>query len=476
MIQGVSRGLDDVERRNERKEDRAYELKRRGREDTQYEQGQEDRTYQVSRRQVTDQRTDEQYDIQREQQQFAKDFDEAMRRYAVSDGADYQGLQDIYNNKYPDKGKVMMRRDEDGTFTVQFTRPDGTTEVKEGLNFDQLGEMAMGMRDPNKWMENRRASSAAAAERKGKHEDAVDLERVRGEESRKTERVKAGIKGEDGKVPEHSKVLATRAKEYYGGTFANGMWSFEAGKETKAAVHADLAERLYLAMPSEKRSTNTAHLRAARVMKDIETQAEKVADDEVKAGRIGKRDRDERVEQLTQEFGEQVKAELEARSGAQPMEREGTGDGRGKPAPGAPKAGDVVDGYRFKGGNPNDPKNWAEEDASEPAAPVTLERQGREPRKSSGQGGSAKSPYSDAQVAEMVRLLEERRHKGRQVVTQKHLAAAVAAKEAAWLYDQADPVGKAQHLDPGTLRLALASGDLKKRDEAFIRRLLGEGK
>jgi hypothetical protein len=33
------------------------------------------------------------------------------------------------------------------------------------------------------------------------------------------------------------------------------------------------------------------------------------------------------------------------------------GDGRGNPA-GPPKAGDVVDGYRFKGGNPADQKNW----------------------------------------------------------------------------------------------------------------------
>lgn len=367
MIQGLSRGLDDVQERRNRDEDRTYELKRRERDDTQWEQGQEDRAYTVGRRKVTDQRADEQYDIQREQQEFTREFDDAMRRYVMSDGADYQGLQDFYNNKYPNQGKVMMRREADGTFTIQFQRPDGTSEVQEGLSFDQVGELAMGMRDPNQWMQARRAAAAATAERKGKHQDAVALERVKGEEKRKTEGFKAGLPGTaDGKVPEHSKVLATRAKEYYGGTFANGMWSFEAGKETKAAVHADLAERLYLAMPPEKRSTNTAHLRAARVMKDIETQAEKIADDEVKAGRISKRDREERVEQLTREFGEQVKAELETRSGAQTLDREGAGEGGGEPAPGAPKKGDVVDGYRFKGGDPNDPKNWVEEGGAEP--------------------------------------------------------------------------------------------------------------
>lgn len=518
LIQGASRGLDDIAARQAQQDDRAYELRRREREDTQYQQGQEDREYTLRRRAVTDRRSDEEYGLRREQQEFTRKFDEAMRRYAMSDGADYQGLVDVYNAHFPDGGKVMMRRDPDGTYAMSFEGRDGRKSAKSGLTFDQVGELAMGMRDPNTWIAHRQATSAKASERQADLSQAITLARVKGEEDRKTERLKAGYKGDEGKIPAYAKELSDLAKEYYGGTYENGMWSFERGKEIKAATHADLAERIYATMPAGKRSTNAAHLHAARVMKTIEeqasTKAKSQADDRegMFSSEIDGLSRSEWVErrtaQLTAQYADYYLGQLESRTGGTPtpsstdqppvagarkakdgqwyLRDQGTGKWMRveteAPAMGAssgaggPAAGTVVDGYRFRGGNPNDQANWdpvGAGDATAPQAePQTLRRE-IPARRSQAPAPGQDQAYSEAQVAEMVRLMREQQQ-DRSVTTKKHLAAALAGKEAAEIVEKAYRRGVDHQLDRGILELALASGKLKKHVAGVVRSVLTE--
>ncbi len=284
MIQGLSAGLRDVRREMEHDEDRAYqkedrEYQRKARElDLEGKQvGLQDTRDRMARQKVTQKREDEEYEFKKEQAEFARDFDESMRRFAMSQGQDYQGIVDLYNNRWPDDGQVMAKRNKDGTYDVSFEK-DGQTQAHKGLSFDDFGTLAMQMRDPGKWLEDKKASAAKAAER------AHELTKLKVEYNLKgqLEAFKAGIDPEKaGKVPQYQKELAAMAARSYG-SMNGDMMSLDENTRQSAGYVAFLATKFY-DRGGGKGDINEAHLRAMqtvdRLVKVAEQQAQQSGGD-----------------------------------------------------------------------------------------------------------------------------------------------------------------------------------------------------
>lgn len=148
VLSGVSRGLDKP----------PLGLPRR--------QAAEDREFTIGQRE----RLVEQQGIADEFQEFEREYKKAVGIFISSGGTVHQPMTDIFNKSFGDLGSVDLRRDEDGTFTRQITMPDGKTDEKSGLTFDQVGLEAVGPLDVNAFFEGRQSAKAAATKAKAEVE------------------------------------------------------------------------------------------------------------------------------------------------------------------------------------------------------------------------------------------------------------------------------------------------------------------
>ena len=183
MIQGASKGLDDVEQRNLRREDQQYERERRSREGVTFENQQQDRTRRLKREDITNDRADKEYEVQKQQQDRQRDVMEAVRRWQLT--GDPSSIVEASNKYTRDGVKHSIVKNEDGTYDV-FGDVDGKV-AKKTLTEDQIGQymMVLAAQDPFAQVEKQQDAKASAAEKAAERSHQVYLERVKGEEDRK---------------------------------------------------------------------------------------------------------------------------------------------------------------------------------------------------------------------------------------------------------------------------------------------------
>ncbi len=188
MVRGAAAGLEDIKNQQKEEEDRQYELRRREREETEWKQKQEDRQYRLKRREITDQREDEDYEMKREAAQRTKQVQDAMRDFGASGFTDLTPFVEVTNNFLTDGKIVDWQRTNDGNFLIR--KQMGTGEIDERkVTPDQIGMGLQLIADPKKWYEAEKVRRAKEAER----EFELKKIRTKGEEDRKTERVKSGL-------------------------------------------------------------------------------------------------------------------------------------------------------------------------------------------------------------------------------------------------------------------------------------------
>lgn len=137
-----------------------------------------------------------------EQKVFTRDYDRAMRRFIGSQGADYQGLADVYNKHWSDGVSLDMVRNEDGSYTMTFSREGEEPVTQEAKNWEDVGRVAMRMSDPKSWLAMKDAEAKELLKGRIKNEEIAargdedrKTARVRGEEARKTTQLRAGAGG-----------------------------------------------------------------------------------------------------------------------------------------------------------------------------------------------------------------------------------------------------------------------------------------
>ena len=97
---------------------------------------------------------------------YLREHDAVMRRFVATDGVAYEGLQALYNESYPDGGRVQIERSPEGTFTLDF----GDGRVLEDLDTEQVAGLASRLRDPDLYLEELRENKAREAEQAGEIE------------------------------------------------------------------------------------------------------------------------------------------------------------------------------------------------------------------------------------------------------------------------------------------------------------------
>ena len=91
---------------------------------------------------------------------YLREHDAVMRRFVATDGVAYEGLQALYNEAYPDGGRVQIERSPEGTFTLDF----GDGRVLEDLDTEQVAGLASRLRDPGLYLEELRKNKQREAE------------------------------------------------------------------------------------------------------------------------------------------------------------------------------------------------------------------------------------------------------------------------------------------------------------------------
>ncbi|HFD88262.1 MAG TPA: hypothetical protein ENJ35_11385 [Gammaproteobacteria bacterium] len=291
IVQGAARGVSGALDYEQGKEDRA-------KEDLLFNQGQEDRKYtnkrrrvtdkrtdteheyQLGRREITDERADEQYAIQKELQEFQLEFNSALSQFGMT--GDPKSIEKLYNEKYPDGGKVKVIQEKDGSYSLTFTKDGRTVNEMKNLSVDDFGSLAMGMKDPAAWLAARKETSAKAAEMK--HDiDKIDR---KGEWDMKVKQASEGAGSAGGSVglasklgKEQRQVVGqglTSLRQTYGGKMEGGFWfPDEANKDEAQVAFSLLEKKIRGGQTNGQQAALEARTEAMKVTAAAETQVKK---------------------------------------------------------------------------------------------------------------------------------------------------------------------------------------------------------
>lgn len=171
---------------------------------------------------------------------MARSLDKAERRYAMSGKQDIGGFIDSYNRYIPDGAKVTnwQRNAQDGSFTLDYSAPDGTTKQRV-IAADKIeGELTM-LTNP----QSVRQMMQALAKRRA--EKAIDTEAKVAEEEAKVHTAAPGAtlfsgrRGVIGTAPERQdigKVLRTERVKNEDGS--ESIVTYRMGQDGSIEMHA----------------------------------------------------------------------------------------------------------------------------------------------------------------------------------------------------------------------------------------------
>lgn len=273
-VRGAAAGLKDVQQEQEHQRDRQYLQQARAQHLQEGDLAIQQTQQQMDRQNTLAQEQDQAYQQKLHFTQYMQNWQNAMRRFITSDGADYSGVTDVYND-YPSQTghQVSISRNKDGTFNV-VTQQNGKITGQKTLTMDQVGQTMMALRDPSTYMTNLSARQAKAADQQFQLQK---MEKQYGLEGWLA-LVKAGAAGSGNGVPgggspvsfknmtKLDKDMWSRATTQYG-SMNNGILSLDAGSKTKAAQAAFLAVKMFKAMP--KPDENEAFLRSIQVVDSL---------------------------------------------------------------------------------------------------------------------------------------------------------------------------------------------------------------
>lgn len=330
MAIGLARGLEGAAEGIERTQHRREQEKQRERTDTQFEQGQEDREYMLERREITDERADEQYRVQKKMQDRAIAGNEATRAFMTT--GDLELVNEFLNMYSPAGLNHDVIKNEDGSYSATMEYK-GNKETK-AISEDDIGKaMQLYMTsDPYAKLEEQqsleRASAGKAADR------AHDMAKIDREWNYRLQQEGIKQKGKDGKDGEGGldrlrydlswqKELNDLAKEDYGSLFGE-QWKFDTTQEkAMRSAQANLAGVYFRLM--DEPDTNAASNEAMRKIRKLTVDAQNAADQELDEGQIEKNQYDNRVANIIQSFVDQEIHQLAPKPG-EAMERTGEGE------------------------------------------------------------------------------------------------------------------------------------------------------
>jgi len=326
MYQGAVEGLD-------RTEDRRDRATRRDRADTEFEQGQQDREYRLERRGVEDKRADEQYKIQKDQQERQMAGNEALRDWTST--GDLTTVNE-FMNKYTTKGvDYDIQKDKNGDYVSTMTF-NGVASESKVISEDEIGQhmQLLMTTDPFAALKEQQGLDRASETKKA--DRAHDMAKIDREwkHRKDVEGIKAGAKGE-GKDGEASlsrkrydlswqKELDDLATKDHGTLFGD-QYKFDTTQEkAMKSAQADLGGVYYRLM--EKPDSNSANRRALQEMRKFKAEAENQADTEIDEGQIEEKQRDGRIADIIDTKVDQRITELSPKPG-ESLQREGGATG-----------------------------------------------------------------------------------------------------------------------------------------------------
>lgn len=332
LFDGINNAADILRRDNESRRQKEREDMLFNQQQTQYAQGQQDRQHALQRRDITETRADAQYDRSETDRVRKQKSQQVLNDFMVRGNLD--GVNQFLDEYSPEGMKPTVMMDKDGKY-YSVGKDETGKEVKKEVARDDVGKLIMRMGTQDVFGEFQRDLDAkrAAAIKTGDRQFELQKIGAKGAQDRATEYVKAGLKRDtDGKVPAYAKELADLAKEYNGTTYQNGIWSFDDGKNAMAASHAALAEAIYLANPAGKRSTNSAHRAAARLIDQAAKQAEQITQKEVDEGKLDEKDVSARSAQVLESIVDHTISSLQQGKSTKNTDEKATEES-GKTAP-----------------------------------------------------------------------------------------------------------------------------------------------
>jgi hypothetical protein len=217
-------------------------IKADNRADEKYQLGLEDAQYSRDRREVTDQREDEQYQLTKQDQDFNRGIEQGLREFGIT--GDASKLMDSYNSVNDGYTlKAVNPKGKKGNYEIEFIDDEtGESVGKKTLSKDEVGSLAMEMRDPF----YRYKREAESAKERAAQANEVSLQELKNKGSLDVANVKASGKGSDGskaqlKLNKERAAFHRKSAEANYSRLDGDMISF-VGKEDFVARNAALAD------------------------------------------------------------------------------------------------------------------------------------------------------------------------------------------------------------------------------------------
>ena len=257
ILEGVRQGTND--RKQEIRQEESDQIKN------------DEYAHKVERRGVTESREDANYEFAAEKRALDKSVDDGLRAYISSNGENYKQLIDLYNNSFPDGQNISATRNEDGTFSMFQTQEDGTAKpIGNPLTFDQFGQQALSMKDPQAYMKYRASANAPMKGRFSQNGDGQVLDTATGKTAA------GAVSGDDpnGVSQENAeKFFSAKSDKSWGTSGLNGI-SFGDGGKARSAENGRLAWQIYQKQPAGQKSLTAAHEKALAIVQSKKDRQE----------------------------------------------------------------------------------------------------------------------------------------------------------------------------------------------------------
>lgn len=286
MMRGLFDGISNAAQIIRNADDRDRRMQR---EDQAYQQQQSERSHALKRRGIKEQREDEAYERGETDRLRKNEAMQALNAFMINNDIE---TANAFLDKYsPENIKPNIVLNEDGSYSSVGKDASGKDVVNK-LERDDIGKLLMRMGNQDVFSQYQKDLDAKAAGKAKALDREHDLNKIRLDNAGKIKAaaVKAGGKAGNGKVPGWEKNIQTLAKNHYGKTYDNGLWSYEEGQNALSASHMSLARQFYLSMPDGKRNPTDAHRKAVRYIENIADRSEKAAIAEFEAGNINEED------------------------------------------------------------------------------------------------------------------------------------------------------------------------------------------
>jgi hypothetical protein len=299
-------------------------------------------------------------DTDRAHAQFIQHGEDALQKFIASGGMNTSALDEVSSKHFPDGHTYATARNDDGSYTV--TQTDTGMKGKP-MSFDELGQRFTNLLHPDSYMSAHIKAQEAGLTEGAKLPSQQAIETTKGDQARKTENNKI-----DGEIRKDGATGQTGLRT------AQGNQANAAASEHSASANGknfDNGQKVALDKAKAELDSVNPQAEPSRY-KQLQQKVARLTPAQANAGglhtSISETDDGKKVPIITDPMTGQV-----FQGGNVIYQRGGVANQNQSPnQPPAPKSGDIIDGHRFKGGNPSSRDSWEPISSSQPAPQKSL--------------------------------------------------------------------------------------------------------